>query len=198
MCVYTCLLALQVPLGIYLKGEQKYEEMIDVLSHLNQYIPTVSTESTVNVAGIEEPVRMTNDFFHTIALGMCIFMYMCCTCTCSLCWFCTCESYVCSMLAIVGGDQMTAARTRGCQRIRSNAERGKERLQGFNAFVEDWHAKGVLLGVGRTHVHAYICAQCTLHWHVHFRWYGSVFMMHLLEWMAGHYINYETWSTDAT
>ena len=48
---------------------------------------------------------------------------------------------------------MTAARTRGCQRIGSNAERGKERLQGFNAFVEDWHAKGVLLGVGHVHVH---------------------------------------------
>ena len=54
------------------RTEQKYEEMIDVLSHLNQYVPTVSTESTVNVTGIEEPVRMTNDYFHTIALGMCI------------------------------------------------------------------------------------------------------------------------------
>ena len=53
---------------------------------------------------------------------------------------------------------MTAARTRGCQRIRSNAERGKERLQGFNAFVEDWHAKGVLLGVSCTHVHVHVHA----------------------------------------
>ena len=44
--------------------------MVEVLSHLNQYIPTVSTESTVNVRGIEEPVRMTHDDFHTIALGI--------------------------------------------------------------------------------------------------------------------------------
>ena len=42
---------------------------------------------------------------------------------------------------------MTAVRTRGCQRIRSNAKRGKERLEGFTAVIEDWHAKVALLGV---------------------------------------------------
>ena len=42
---------------------------------------------------------------------------------------------------------MTAARTRGCKRIRSNAERGTERFEGFEAVVEDWHAKVVLLEV---------------------------------------------------
>ena len=42
---------------------------------------------------------------------------------------------------------MTVARTRGCKRIRCNAERGKERLEGFHALIEDWHAKGVFLGV---------------------------------------------------
>ena len=49
--------------------------------------------------------------------------------------------------ACIGGDQMTVARTRGCKRIRSNAERGKERLEGFTALVEDWHAKVAFLGV---------------------------------------------------
>ena len=39
---------------------------------------------------------------------------------------------------------MTVARTRGCKRIQNNAERGKERL---TPLIEDWHAKGVLLGV---------------------------------------------------
>ena len=34
----------------------------------------------------------------------------------------------------------------------ATTERGKERLEGFNAVVEDWHAKGVLLGVCQ---HAY-------------------------------------------
>ena len=42
---------------------------------------------------------------------------------------------------------MTAARTRGCKRIRSNAERDNERLEGFTAVIEDWHAKVALLGV---------------------------------------------------
>ena len=42
---------------------------------------------------------------------------------------------------------MTVARTRGCKRIRSNAERGKERLEGFVPVIEDWHVKVSLLGV---------------------------------------------------
>ena len=60
---------LTVPLGIFLKGEQKYEEMIEVLSHLNQYVPTVSTESAISVTGLQEPVQIINDSFHTLALG---------------------------------------------------------------------------------------------------------------------------------
>ena len=31
----------QVPLGVVLKSEQKYEDMVDILSHLHQYVPTV-------------------------------------------------------------------------------------------------------------------------------------------------------------
>lgn len=42
---------------------------------------------------------------------------------------------------------MTVARARGSKRIRSNAERGKERLEGLAPAIEDWHAKVCLLGV---------------------------------------------------
>ena len=42
---------------------------------------------------------------------------------------------------------MTVARTRDSRRIRSNAEREKEKLQGLTPVVEDWHAKMCLLGV---------------------------------------------------
>lgn len=42
---------------------------------------------------------------------------------------------------------MTTGRIRGCKRIRSNAERGKERLEGFTPLIEDWHAKVAFLGV---------------------------------------------------
>lgn len=48
---------------------------------------------------------------------------------------------------LTGGDQLTVARSRSCQRIRSNSTRGKERLEGLVPIVEDWHAKVSLLGV---------------------------------------------------
>jgi len=56
---------MQVPLGIYLKGEQKLEEMIEVLTHLHQYIPTVTEEVSAQVN--EEPVKVTtNSFYSTL------------------------------------------------------------------------------------------------------------------------------------
>lgn len=48
---------------------------------------------------------------------------------------------------ILGGDQMTSARVRGSQRIRSNSERGVDRLQGVVPVTEDWHAKMCFLEV---------------------------------------------------
>ena len=39
---------------------------------------------------------------------------------------------------------MTVARIRGSQKIRDNAERGKEQLAGVTGVIEDWHAKGIL------------------------------------------------------
>lgn len=49
--------------------------------------------------------------------------------------------------SLAGGDQLTAARARGSQQIRCNSERGKDRLEGLQPVVEDWHAKVCLLGV---------------------------------------------------
>ena len=57
--------------------------------------------------------------------------------------------YIASCAMTTGGDQMTASRIRGSQRIRSNAERGKDQLQGLRPAVEDWHAKMCFLGVCR-------------------------------------------------
>ena len=42
---------------------------------------------------------------------------------------------------------MTAARTRSSKRIKCNSVRGKDRLEGLEPVVEDWHAKVCLLGV---------------------------------------------------
>lgn len=50
---------------------------------------------------------------------------------------------------LFGGDQMTAARARGSQRVRKNSECGRDRLEGLQPVCEDWHAKLCLLGVPR-------------------------------------------------
>ena len=39
-----------------------------------------------------------------------------------------------------GGDQLTCERTRGAQKAHIQAENAKDRLKGFAAKVEDWHA----------------------------------------------------------
>ncbi len=46
-----------------------------------------------------------------------------------------------------GGDQLTAVRARGSKRVRYNSLRGKDRLEGLEPVIEDWHAKVCLLGV---------------------------------------------------
>lgn len=63
---------------------------------------------------------------------------------------------------LFGGDQLTAARARGSQRIRNNSERGRERLEGLTPVCEDWHSKLCLLGVRfvihkSTHTHTHSC-----------------------------------------
>ena len=47
----------------------------------------------------------------------------------------------------IGGDQLTAARIRSSQRVRSNSQRGLDRLEGVVPVIEDWHSKGILLTV---------------------------------------------------
>ncbi len=44
---------------------------------------------------------------------------------------------------------LTAKRARGGKDIRSNSERGKDRLEGLIPVVEDWHAKVCLFGVSQ-------------------------------------------------
>ena len=48
---------------------------------------------------------------------------------------------------LFGGDQLTAARARGSQRIRSNSERSADRLEGLIPVSEDWHTKVVFIQV---------------------------------------------------
>ena len=88
--------------------------MVDILEELQQYVPTVRREKTLDIPGTEEQVAVQDDRFHHI---------------------------------LFGGDQLTAARVRGAQRIRENSESASARLQGLVPVCEDWHAKQCLMGV---------------------------------------------------
>lgn len=45
---------------------------------------------------------------------------------------------------LFGGDQLTVARARGCQRVRMNSDNGLSRFEGLIPILEDWHAKVIL------------------------------------------------------
>lgn len=83
--------------------------MVDIMSHLHQYVPTVvSTDDTSEY----KPSNQVK--FHKI---------------------------------LIGGDQLTAARTRSSQRHMANALTPAGRLEGLVPMAEDWHTKACLLGV---------------------------------------------------
>ena len=51
---------------------------------------------------------------------------------------------------LMGGDQLTAVRARGSQRVCGNSCRPRDRLEGIIPVCEDWHAKGCLIKVSIT------------------------------------------------
>ena len=53
-----------------MKGEQKYEEMVQVLDHLHQYVPTMSTKETFTVHDSPETIEAVSDVCNTIILGI--------------------------------------------------------------------------------------------------------------------------------
>ena len=44
--------------------------MIEVLNHLGQYVPTISTDREAYVEQTAETLKIKEDVFHPIALGM--------------------------------------------------------------------------------------------------------------------------------
>lgn len=51
---------------------------------------------------------------------------------------------------LMGGDQLSVARSRGSQRIRGNSCRPRDRLEGLVPVCEDWHSKGCFINVSRS------------------------------------------------
>ncbi len=54
---------------------------------------------------------------------------------------------------LMGGDQLSVARARGSQKLRGNAIRPRDRLDGLVPVCEDWHAKGCFITVSTFHSH---------------------------------------------
>ena len=103
--------ALQVPLGVFLKDENKLDEMVDILDDLHKNVPTVRTTQDVKVTSTGETTQtktIHTDHFNHILLG---------------------------------GDQLTVARIRGCHRMHTNTHNGRDGCEGLLPVVEDWHTK---------------------------------------------------------
>ena len=59
---------------------------------------------------------------------------------------------------LLGGDQLTVARARSCQRGRGNSDSSLSKLSGFVPVAEDWHAGVILLTVSTyVRVHVRVC-----------------------------------------
>ena len=105
---------MQVPLGILLKDEIKYEDMLVIMEQLQDYVPSTTSCTKQVLPDSGREVQVVKDNFHPV---------------------------------LFGGDQLTVARARGTQRIRTNSDREKDGLKGLVPVCEDWHAKLCLLQV---------------------------------------------------
>lgn len=97
-----------------LKCENKYEDMIDIMQHIHQYVPALHTVDDITIQSTGEHIQAERVDFHSI---------------------------------VFGGDQLTAKRARGSQKIRSNSKNEAEKLEGLLPVAEDWHTKVCLLEV---------------------------------------------------
>ena len=113
-----------------MKNENKNDDMICILEHLQKYAPALQKIDTVVDPETNESVMVTSQETHWI---------------------------------LIGGDQLTVERIRGCRRSRHNADTiaGRfrhnadtiaGRLNEFIPVVEDWHSKVALLKVRIYHI----------------------------------------------
>ena len=99
-----------------MKNENKYSEMIDIMSCLHRYVPVMQTNVADPSADMAD--QLTSEILHPL---------------------------------LFGGDQLTAARARGCQELRINSDTANGRLHGLIPVAEDWHTTVTLLVVSIVH-----------------------------------------------
>lgn len=63
---------LQVPLGILLKSETNYEDMVGIMDHLHRYVPTVTTEYYYEDQESGTHNKVSGDHFHHLLMGKCV------------------------------------------------------------------------------------------------------------------------------
>ena len=56
----------QVPLGVLLKSEIKHEDMVDIMEHYQNYVPTKSSEAEYHDPDSDDIVKLHIDHFHYI------------------------------------------------------------------------------------------------------------------------------------
>ena len=81
-----------MPLGVILKNENVLNEMVDILDELHKYVPTKQTIEEFEVVHSEDKIEH-------LSLKVDHFQHI-----------------------LLGGDQLTVARIRGCQWMRNNSE----------------------------------------------------------------------------
>ena len=60
---------IQVPSGVLPKNETKYEEMMDILQHLQGYVPAIDVKREMKVPGSDEPITIDDQRFTTTLMG---------------------------------------------------------------------------------------------------------------------------------
>ena len=94
------------------------KDMVDILTHIHQYVPQVEYEKLVAV-----DLPSTNELENAT-------VYKALT-----------------HPILLGGDQLSQARARTALKVKCNGERPSSRLEGFILTIEDWHAKLCLFQV---------------------------------------------------
>lgn len=62
-------LLFKVPLGVLLKSEMCYEDMVGIMDHTHQYVPTLTKEYVYHDASTDSDVKVPIDDFHHILMG---------------------------------------------------------------------------------------------------------------------------------
>ena len=66
---YSFMYSFQIPLGIFMKNENKLDEMVSIMDALHEYIPTSISSMELCTEGQEEPDIIEVDTFHHILFG---------------------------------------------------------------------------------------------------------------------------------